>query len=268
MNILDGKKIAADIRARVKNEIAAGHLSPGLGVVLVGNDPASHTYVRLKEKACTEVGIAFEKTLLPITATQEEIIAAVAAFNERTDIDAILVQLPLPAGIDEDAVIRAMDPTKDVDGFHPKTTVTPVIVNALLQLIGASGIPLPGVQVAVFANSTVFAEPLRMALESRGTQVKTYLKKDLTDTAPAVAAADVVIVAVGTPKYVRAKDCKDGAVIIDVGTNWLPDGSYVGDVDAVDTEDKPGWLTPVPGGVGPVTVAALMENVVVLAKRR
>lgn len=268
MTILNGKTIAADIRSRVKTEIAGLDRVPGLGVVLVGNDPASHTYVRLKEKACAEVGIAFEKTLLPITSTQEEIIAAVATFNDRTDIDAILVQLPLPAGIDEDAVIRAMSPTKDVDGFHPKTTVTPVIVNALLQLIGASSIPLPGAQVAVFANSTVFAEPLRMALESCGMLVKTYLKKDLTDTAPAVAEADVVIVAVGTPKYVRAKDCKDGAVIIDVGTNWLPDGSYVGDVDTAGADNKPGWLTPVPGGVGPMTVAALMENVIVLAKRR
>lgn len=277
MNILDGKKIAAEIRTRVKTEIAGLDRTPGLGVVLVGTDPASHTYVRLKEKACAEVGIAFEKTLLPITATQEEIVSAVAAFNIRTDIDAILVQLPLPAGIDEDAVIRSMYPTKDVDGFHPENikrfltgepAVTPVIVNALLKLIGASGMPLPGAQTAVFANSTTFAEPLRMALESRGMHVNIHLGKNLADTAPAVAAADVVIVAVGTPTYVRAKDCKDGAVIIDVGTNWLPDGSYVGDIDAVDAENKPGWLTPVPGGVGPVTVAALMENVVALSRAR
>ncbi|MEK7073693.1 MAG: tetrahydrofolate dehydrogenase/cyclohydrolase catalytic domain-containing protein [Patescibacteria group bacterium] len=277
MQILDGKKIAADIRSRVKADIVALGSSPGLGVVLVGTDPASQTYVRLKEKACAEVGIRFERALLPAAASQDDVLAAVRAYNERPDIDAVLVQLPLPAGMDENAVIAAMDPAKDVDGFHPKNikrfltgepAVTPVIVNALLQLIDASGIPLPGAQVTVLANSTIFAEPLRMALESRGTQVKTYLKKELTNTAPAVAAADVVIVAVGTPKYVRATDCKDGAVIIDVGTNWLPDGSYVGDVDAAGAEDKPGWLTPVPGGVGPVTVAALVENVVALSRAR
>lgn len=277
MTILDGRKIAADIRNRVKNEIAELGRTPGLGVVLVGTDPASHTYVRLKEKACAEVGIRFERSLIPAAATQDDVLAAVRAYNENQNIDAVLVQLPLPAGMDENAVIAAMDPAKDVDGFHPEnmkrflageTTVTPVIVNALLQLIAATGISLPGKNVSVFANSTIFAEPLRVALETRGMHVTTYLGKNLADTAPVVAAADIVIVAVGKPKYVRAKDCKDGAVIIDVGTNWLPDGSYVGDVDPEGAEQKPGWLTPVPGGVGPVTVAALTENVVTLDKRR
>lgn len=267
MNILDGKKIAAAIRARVKTEIAALGRSPGLGVVLAGTDPASHTYVRLKEKACAEVGIRFDRTLIPAASTQDDVLAAVRGYNARADIDAILVQLPLPDGMDENVVIAAMDPAKDVDGFHPQTTVTPVIINALLQLIGASGISLPGAQVAIFANSTVFVEPLRKALEERGMHVTTALGKNQSDTAPLVATADVVIVAVGKPKYVRAKDCKDGAVVIDVGTNWLPDGSYVGDVDADGSTDKPGWLTPVPGGVGPVTVAALTENVLILAKR-
>lgn len=267
MTILDGKNIAAGIRARVKTEIAALGRTPGLGVVLVGTDPASHTYVRLKEKACAEVGIRFERRLLPAAASQDDVLAAVRAYNDRADVDAVLIQLPLPDGIDENAVIAAMDPAKDVDGFHPQTTVTPVIVNGILELIGASGISLPGKQVAVFANSTVFAEPLRTALEARGMHVVISLGKNLSDTAPLVADADVVIVAVGKPKYVRARDCKDGAVVIDVGTNWLPDGSYVGDVDADGSADKPGWLTPVPGGVGPVTVAALTENVLTLAKR-
>ncbi|TAK04729.1 bifunctional 5,10-methylenetetrahydrofolate dehydrogenase/5,10-methenyltetrahydrofolate cyclohydrolase [Patescibacteria group bacterium] len=284
MTILDGKKIAADIRARVKAEVAAlgrlpagRHGTPGLGVVLVGTDPASHTYVRLKEKACAEVGIRFERTLIPAAAAQDDVLAAVRAYNDRADIDAVLVQLPLPDGMDENAVIAAMDPAKDVDGFHPdnlkrflagEPIVTPVIVNGLLQLIAATGIPLPGARAAVFANSTIFAEPLRVALEARGMHVTTSLGKNLADTAPTVAGADVVIVAVGKPAYVRAKDCKDGAVLIDVGTNWLPDGSYVGDVDAEGAEAKPGWLTPVPGGVGPVTVAALTENVVALNRAR
>lgn len=277
MNILDGKKIAADIRSRVKAEIAALGRSPGLGVVLVGTDPASQTYVRLKEKACAEVGIRFERALLPAAASQDDVLAAVRAYNERPDIDAVLVQLPLPDGMDENAVIAAMDPAKDVDGFHPdnikrfltgEAAVMPVIVHALLQLIAATDMPLPGAQVAVFANSTVFAEPLRVALEARGMHVATSLGKNLSDTAPVVAAADLVIVAVGKSKYVRAKDCKDGAVIIDVGSNWLPDGTYTGDIDAAGAENKSGWLTPVPGGVGPVTVAVLTENVLELHKRR
>ncbi len=277
MTIIDGKKIAAEIRARVKNEIIALGRSPGLGVVLVGDDSASRRYVALKEKACAEVGIAFTKTVLPETASQDEVVAAVAAFNGRADIDAVLVQLPLPAGIDEHAVIRAMDPSKDVDGFHPENIqlllagtprIMPVIIKGIVRLIESTGQPLADKQAALFANSATFAEPLARVLENRGLRVTTLIGTARADIAPAVAAADVVIVAVGQPAFVRAQDCKKSAIIIDVGTNTLPGGGYAGDVDATGADARAGWITPVPGGVGPMTVAMLTENVLALAKAR
>ncbi len=275
MTILDGKKIAADIRARVAEGIAALGRSPGLGVVLVGTDPASQTYVRLKQKACAEVGIRFERTLIPAAATQDDVVAAVRAYNGRSDIDAVLVQLPLPAGMDEDAVIRTIDPAKDVDGFHPENAarfaagnprVVPVLIKAILTLLAASGAKADGARAVVFANSAVFADPLRLALERRGAQVAVALSSAVDDPAPYLQGADVVVVAVGSPAYVRAADCMDGAVIIDVGTNTLPEGGYAGDVEPSGHESKPGWLSPVPGGVGPVTVASLTENVLELAR--
>ncbi len=277
MQLLDGKKIAAEIRGSVKARLAETKTQPGLGVVLVGNDAPSHLYVGLKEKACKEVGIRFERSLLPDTATEAEIIAAVEALNARDDIDAILVQLPLPAGINESAVISAMAPNKDVDGFHPKNLelletnqapVLPVLIHAIVKLLDATGEPLTGKQAALFANSTVFAHPLSTALSWRGVHSTITLGKHMANPADLVQDADIVIVALGKPKFLRAKDVRDNTILIDVGTNTLPDGAYVGDIDAAGSETKPGWITPVPGGVGPVTVAMILENVLALSDLR
>lgn len=273
MQLLDGKKIAAEIRASVKTRLAKEKETRGLGVVLVGNDAPSHLYVGLKEKACKEVGIRFTRILLPATASETEIIATVEALNARDDIDAILVQLPLPAGINESAVIAAMDPNKDVDGFHPKNLelletnqapVLPVLIHAILKLLDASGEPLSGKQAVLFANSTVFAHPLSAALSWRGVHSTITLGKHMANPAELVQEADIVVVALGKPKFLRAKDVRDGTILIDVGTNTLADGAYVGDIDAAGSEKKPGWITPVPGGVGPVTVAMILENVLAL----
>lgn len=277
MHIIDGKKIAADIQAEVEKEITAGGLTPGIAVVLVGQDAASHVYVSRKEKVCTSVGIHFEKKLLPETATQDEVVAAVTGFNNRDDIDAILVQLPLPEHIDESTVIAAIDPEKDVDGFHPANIARvetndaptlPVLIRAVLRMLESTQEPLAGKKAVIFANSKIFSDPLAAALSWSGVSSTIALGRHITDPAEHARLADIVIVAVGKPNFVRAKDMKDGAIIIDIGTNTLPDGTYTGDVDARGVAKKSGWLSPVPGGVGPVTIGFVAANTVALHRRR
>lgn len=262
---IDGKKIAAEIRLRVATDVAMLETSPGLGVVLVGDDKASHLYVNLKEKACADAGICFERHEFPATATQEEVLAAVTTLNTRPDIDAILVQLPLPKHLDEDAVILSMDPAKDVDGFHPKTTVVPGLAAGIMTLIESTKVPLAGKTAAVIANSDVFYRPLANALVEAGL-APSFRKPDDGDVEEAARGADVLIVAVGRPGYVHADMVKPGAIIIDIGTNRM-DGKVVGDV-AEDAWEVAGFITPVPGGVGPITVAMLLANVLTLAERR
>jgi methylenetetrahydrofolate dehydrogenase (NADP+)/methenyltetrahydrofolate cyclohydrolase len=221
--------------------------------------------VNLKEKACADAGICFERHELPATATQDEVITVVQNLNGRPDIDAVLVQMPLPAHIDEDAVILTMDPAKDVDGFHPQTTVVPGLAAGIMTLIQSTKVPLAGKTALVIANSDVVYRPLAKVL-AEAELAPSFRKPDEGDVEEVACGADVLIVAVGRADYVHADMVKPGAIIIDVGTNRV-DGKVVGDV-AEDAWNVAGFITPVPGGVGPITVAILLANVLTLAERR
>lgn len=275
MRIIDGKSIAASIRARVKDEIAKLGITPGLGVILVGADPASHLYVGLKERACTEVGIHFEKRLFFATEPEEKILEAIREFNSRPDIHDILIQLPLPRGYDEDRVIGAMDPAKDVDGFHPANlallkqknpVILPGVSLGIVRLIESTGTMLAHRRAALIVNSEIFALPLRYLLEERGMTVETFLSPSFpADVKIGTLTADVIVIAVGNAGFLRSDMVKGGAVVIDVGTNKV-DGKLVGDADFESFRNHDVWITPVPGGVGPMTVALLLDNMLNLAK--
>lgn len=269
---IDGKAVAKMIIERTARRRADLGFTPGLAAILVGDDPASHLYVDLKEKACARSGIGFEKSVFPADAAETEILAKIAELNGRPDIDAILVQLPLPAGLDEDRIIGAMDPTKDVDGFHPENLaallqgrprLVPGLAAGIMELIGSTGVPLAGKKALVVANNPAFYRPLAKVLSDAGA-VPEFSGPDEAGLAESSVRADLLIVAVGRPGIITGDLIKPGAVIIDVGTNRL-DGKLIGDVDAVSVRETAGWLTPVPGGVGPVTVAMLLANTVALA---
>jgi len=275
MERIDGKALAQTIRSQVKDDIAATGLHPKLAVLLVGDDPASNIYVNLKEKACAEAGIVTDTRRLPTSASDADLIALVRQWNADETVDAILVQIPLPPGHDENTVIAAMDPRKDVDGFHPENaaailngtgTLFPPVHEGILRLIGATEVKLNGSKAAVIANSDTFADPLVRLLATAGSSaVKTPPDDPDRD---AIKDADIVVIAVGRAKFLTAGMIKPGACVIDVGTNRTPEGKVVGDVDAESVKDMPGWLSPVPGGVGPMTVALLLKNTLELAKRR
>ena len=260
---IDGRSLASLIRAKIAEEIARFGFRPGLGVVLVGDDPASHLYVALKEKACAEAGIFFERRDFPAEAAQDEVLSAIRHFNEDEAIDAILVQLPLPAQIDADAAVAAIDPRKDVDGFHPQNLRAylegsgpmPGLVEAVSLLLDEAGALSHGL-ACVRANSAIFSMPVEVMLERRG----------LAPTEDC-HAADVAVTALGKPKSLTADQIKPGAIVIDVGTTRL-EGKTVGDADAESLEGAASALTPVPGGVGPMTVALLIKRTLELARAR
>ncbi len=265
--LLKGKQLAASIREKAKKRIAKLDHPPGMAAILVGDDPASHLYVRLKEEASKEAGIYFEKKLFDKEAGKEEIIAAIEELNIRDDIHGILVQLPLP-GQDEDAVIAAIDPTKDIDGFHPhnrelrsqgEPSLFPPVALAIMRLIQASNQPLKQKTAAVIANSEVFVEPLMALLAEQDIDAQFFSPEDGALGAKA-RVADIIVVAVGRAEFITKDMVKDGAIIIDVGTNKLA-GKVVGDV-ARNAREHAAFVTPVPGGVGPLTVAYLLMNVV------
>lgn len=264
--IIDGKKIAKQIRAEVKQRIKASGVRPGLAVILVGSDPASHCYVGLKEKACAEVGINSEKYLYFASEPEKKIIAKIKELNQRDDIYGILVQLPLP-NQDEDKVIAAIDPRKDIDGFHPENLslldedrphlISPVALG-VMKLIESTGRPIAGLQ-AVFVGSELFAKPTIHLLEEQDVEAKIIAPDDpeLTNNSK---TADILITAVGRPNLITGSMIKPGAIVIDIGTTKI-DGRIVGDVEFESAGHEAGWITPVPGGVGPMTVAYLMVNV-------
>lgn len=261
--IIDGRAMAARLRQEVAGEIAATGLRPGLAVVLVGDDPASHLYVSLKEKACAEAGIRSEKLLFPAGVAQENVIAAVRRLNGRADIDAILVQLPLPAPLDAHAVVGAIDPAKDVDGFHPENLRAylegrgpmPALVEAISRLLDEAAAPEHGL-ACVLANSAVFSLPVETMLERRG-----------LSPAEDCATADVIVTAKGAPGSLAPEGVKPGAIVIDVGTTRIGDRT-VGDADVAVLDGRAAALTPVPGGVGPMTVAMLLKRTLELAKKK
>ena len=260
---IDGRSIASRVREAVASRVATLGFKPGLGVVLVGDDPASHLYVALKEKACLETGVFFERRSFPADASQDEVLEAVRGFNAHAGIDAILVQLPLPNQMDADAVVAAIDPAKDVDGFHPENLMAylegrgsaPGLIEAISTLLDAGGAPDAGLS-CVLAKSAVFSAPLETMLTRRGLPP--------TDDC---RAADVVVTALGKPGSLTAAEIKPGAIVIDVGTTRV-EGTTVGDANAASLEGVASALTPVPGGVGPMTVAMLLKKTLELAESR
>ncbi|MGB5734838.1 MAG: bifunctional methylenetetrahydrofolate dehydrogenase/methenyltetrahydrofolate cyclohydrolase FolD [Thiohalocapsa sp.] len=270
--ILDGKAIAADVRAQVKAQVdarlAAGQRAPGLAVVLVGENPASQVYVRNKRKACAEVGFHSELHELPATISQGELLALVDRLNADSAIDGILVQLPLPTQIDDEAVIERILPTKDVDGFHPYNVgrlslrmpvLRPCTPKGVMTLLERTGQSLQGLDAVVIGQSNIVGRPMALELlAARCTITVCHSRtKNLADKA---RAADVLVVAIGRARYVPGDWIKSGALVIDVGMNRDEQGKLCGDVDFAAASERAGWITPVPGGVGPMTIASLLEN--------
>lgn len=273
MRKIDGRGLARRIRDKVRQDIETTGTRPTLGVLLVGDDPASHIYVNLKEKACAEAGTKTDIRRLPATTPERELRDIIRSWNADADVDAILIQIPLPKTYDQDAIILEMDPKKDVDGFHPENYAAllagtsgrfPPVHEAILRLIGETDVPVNGADAVILGNSETFMAPLKRLLERGGAAVEVFGADDYD--AEAVKHADIVVVAVGRVGFLTAGMVKPGAVVVDVGTNRTPDGNVVGDVDAAGVENVPGWISPVPGGVGPVTVALLLKNTLELAR--
>lgn len=273
MNLIDGKALAASIRAELKKQIADSGLRPKLGVLLVGEDQASHLYVRLKEKAAAEVGIEVDIRRLPSTSSDNGLLEIIRSWNDDDSVHGILVQLPLPPGHDQDAVVNAILPRKDADGFHPKNLealysgegrIVPPLHEGILRLIGQTDVMPNLAQAVIIANSDVFAKPLEYLLKKVGSFVQILNPDDLDEET--VKNADIIVIAVGRAHFLKRNLVKNGACIIDVGTNKTEDDRTVGDVDAENLRDIPGWLSPVPGGVGPMTIAMLLKTVFELAK--
>ncbi|HXC53159.1 MAG TPA: bifunctional methylenetetrahydrofolate dehydrogenase/methenyltetrahydrofolate cyclohydrolase FolD [Candidatus Limnocylindrales bacterium] len=269
--IIDGKASAAAIRAEVTERVAArtarGLRPPGLAVVLVGEDPASRVYVGRKNRESKETGMLSVSVELPASATMPQVLEVVASLNARDDIDGILVQMPLPAGLNSDRVISTIDPGKDVDGLHPvsqgalftgRPGLRPCTPRGCMHLIDQTGIDLAGKVAVVVGRSVLVGKPISMMLlERHATVVMCHSRTK--DLASHVARADVLIAAVGKPGLVRGEWVKPGAVVIDVGINRV-DGKLVGDVEYEPAAARAAWITPVPGGVGPMTVAMLLRN--------
>ena len=272
--MMDGKSLAARIRAEVAREVAAFPRPIGLATVLVGDDPASEVYIRLKHKATLEVGIEARDLRLPETTGEQELLALVAELNADDAVDGILVQLPLPDGIGERRVINAIDPLKDVDGIHPLNAGlllagTPAHVPGtplgVLELLDEYGVELPGANAVVIGRSDIVGKPVALLLLHRHATV-TICHSRTRDLAAETLRADVIVAAVGVPGLVRPEMVKEGAAVIDVGITRTEDG-LVGDV-APEVAGRAGLLTPVPGGVGPMTIAMLLKSTMRAARYR
>ncbi len=276
--IIDGNAIAERRRKAIAQrvtELKAKGIEPGLAVVIVGEDPASQIYVRMKHKDCAEVGIYSEQHALSAETTQDELLALVADLNERPEIHGMIVQLPLPAHIDEDTVLDAIHPEKDVDGFHPfnvgnmligKDTMLPCTPHGCIVMLDEEGIDLSGKEAVVIGRSNIVGKPVAVLLLERNATV-TICHSRTHDLPGVVRRADVVVAAVGRPEMVKGDWLKPGAVVIDVGINRLDDGSMVGDVEFSSAVEVASAITPVPGGVGPMTRAMLLENTLKAAER-
>jgi methylenetetrahydrofolate dehydrogenase (NADP+)/methenyltetrahydrofolate cyclohydrolase len=274
--IIDGKAIAASLRAEVGAKVAAAGFTPGLAVVLVGDDPASTIYVRTKDRAAREAGIEARTIRLKAATEQAHLLGTIEALNDDPAIDGILVQLPLPRGLDSQAVIEAIDPAKDVDGFHPinvghladgRPTLVPCTPLGVMKLLRAIGVDLTGAVAVVLGRSAIVGRPMARLLVAA--DATTTIAHSRTRDLPAECRrADILITAMGKPEMVQADWIRPGATVIDVGINRLPDRRLVGDVAFQACAEVAGAITPVPGGVGPMTVACLLENTLTAALRR
>ncbi len=278
--ILDGKAIAAEVREQVKTRTRArkeqGLRQPGLAVVLVGENPASQVYVRNKRKFSEEVGILSKAHDLPATTGEAELLALVDELNRDPEIDGILVQLPLPAHIDPQTVIERIDPHKDVDGFHPYNMgrlalrmplLQPCTPKGVMTLLARTDLELAGRDAVIIGQSNIVGRPMALELLMAGCTI-TVCHSRTHDLHHKTLGADILVVAMGRPEKIPGDWIKPGAVVIDVGMNRLDDGRLVGDVAFAGAREKAAWITPVPGGVGPMTVATLLENTLLAAELR
>ncbi len=270
--IIDGKAIAEtllnSIKMRINARLQVNKRAPGLAVVLIGADPASAIYVRNKRLACEKVGIVSTAYNLPTTTTETELIALIKQLNEDDKIDGILVQSPLPSQIKDEHIIECINPNKDVDGFHPynigrlavrQPTLRSCTPFGVIKMLQASNIDLMGLDAVVVGVSNHVGRPMALELLLAGCTV-TSCHRHTKDLSKAVANADLVVAAAGKPGLIQGAWIKPGAIVIDIGINRLADGSIAGDVDFKAAKQRAGWISPVPGGVGPMTVATLMEN--------
>lgn len=277
--LLDGKKcsraLLAEVKVRTEACLERG-VTPCLAVVLVGEDPASRVYVRSKTRRAKKCGIATKDHHLCASTTTSELLALVDQLNRDPAVDGILVQLPLPAGVDTDAVLLAIDPRKDVDGFHPdnlgrlvigQPRFVPCTPQGCMRLLATHPEPISGKRALVVGRSTIVGKPVaHLLLQAHATV--TIAHSRTRDLAEEVANADILIAAVGRPNFIRGEWIREGAVVIDVGINRLPSGALTGDVEFEPALERAAAITPVPGGVGPMTIACLLENCVVAARRR
>jgi methylenetetrahydrofolate dehydrogenase (NADP+)/methenyltetrahydrofolate cyclohydrolase len=270
--LLDGKTIAAEIRERVQKQVKerldGGVRVPGLAVVLVGQNPASQVYVRNKRNACEAVGFHSELHTLPADTSESALLALIDELNAREEIDGILVQLPLPPQIDAEKVTERILPTKDVDGFHPYNIgrlalrlplLRPCTPRGVMTMLYRAGVQLEGLDAVIIGQSNIVGRPMALELLAARCTI-TVCHSRTKDLAAKARGADLLVAAIGKARFVPGDWVKPGAVVIDVGINRLPDGSLCGDVDFEAASENASWITPVPGGVGPMTVATLLEN--------
>lgn len=276
--IIDGKAVAREIQKQVKDEIEGlkrrWGMVPGLGVVLVGDDPASHLYVRNKEKACKEVGIQSQEHLLPASVSEKELLSLIHNLNRNKEIHGILVQLPLPAHIRSEKILEAVSPQKDVDGFHPVNQgllllgaegLKPCTPLGIMKLLDSIGCDPKGKNATVVGRSNIVGKPVALMLLARHATV-TLCHSRTAQLKDEVGRADILVVAIGKAGLVRGDWIKPGAVVIDVGSNRLPSGKFVGDVEFENAKERASWISPVPGGVGPMTICMLLFNTLRAAK--
>lgn len=274
--IIDGKAVSAAVKEQVRDEIARDGIKAGLAVVIVGNDPASRVYVNNKKKACEFCGIQSFEYALPEETTMEQLLELIDTLNGDENVNGILVQLPLPKQLDEKEVIARISPEKDVDAFHEQNvgkimignySFLPCTPSGCMDLIHSTGVEISGKECVVVGRSNIVGKPMAMLLlHENGTVTICHSRtKNLADVC---SRADILVAAVGKPNFVTADMVKEGAVVIDVGINRLPDGKLCGDVKFDEVSEKAGWITPVPGGVGPMTIATLMKNTLTAAKQQ
>lgn len=289
MQLLDGKKVSESILEDIKNQvaanIAAGKKQPHLAAILVGENPASQTYVASKVKTCEQIG--FKSTLVRLSAeiSEADLLAEIEKFNNNADVDGILVQLPLPKHINEDKVINAIDENKDVDGFHPSSigkmvlgqpTFIPATPNGIMMMLQHYGIDTTGMHCVVIGRSNIVGTPMSLLMSRNttpGNCTVTMCHSKTKNLKEICLQADIIVAAIGRPNYVTADMVKPGAIIIDVGINRIDDASkksgfrLVGDVDFENVKEKASWITPVPGGVGKMTICALMQNTLLAGEK-
>ena len=278
--IINGKAIADnmlnEIKTRIENRVASGMRAPTLAVILVGVDPASSIYVRNKRLACEKVGIRSIAYDLPASTTEADLLALIDLLNKDSEVDGILVQAPLPAQIQDENVIEKIDPAKDVDGFHPynigrlairQPTLRSCTPFGVIKLLQTAGLKIVGMDAVVVGVSNHVGRPMALELLLAGCTV-TCCHRHTKDLAGTVARADIVVAAAGKPGLIQGDWIKPGAIVVDIGITRLADGSLSGDVDFAKAKERAGWITPVPGGVGPMTVATLLENTLLALELR